>query len=179
MNLDEYGVLHEAVAEMYGKDIDFYESSVPCRTSHAFAAEAIWVILCSGMKAQIARKIQEKVTDAILDNRPVSSVFGHKGKAAAIDNIWKNRDRLFDEYEQAEDKLTYLQGLPWIGPITKYHLAKNLGMDVAKPDRHLVRIAESYGIDTFQLCRKLSEETGFKIATVDYVIWRAANLGWI
>ena len=45
-----------------------------------------------------------------------------------------------------------------------------------KPDRHLVRIAEHYGTDCFTMCQKLSDEIGDRVGTVDYVIWRAANL---
>lgn len=179
MNSDKYMALHEDIAKIYSMEIDFYENLTPCRTGHEFAIEAIWVILCSGMKEQIARKIKARVVDAILCDLPASSVFGHKGKGEAIDKIWKNRETLFEEYRQAEDKIAFLQDLPWIGPVTKYHLAKNLGIDTMKPDRHLVRIAESYGKNPFQLCRELSEQTGFNIATIDYVLWRAANLGWI
>ena len=70
--------------------------------------------------------------------------------------------------------MAWLQTLPFIVPITVYHLAKNYGFDCAKPDRHLVRIAGAEG--THELCARLARETGDRIATVDVVIWRAANL---
>ena len=60
-------------------------------------------------------------------------------------------------------------------PITCWHLAKNYGHDCAKPDRYLTRIAGAEG--THDLCARLAKETGDRIATVDLVIWRAANLG--
>jgi len=72
--------------------------------------------------------------------------------------------------------MAFLASLPWIGEITKYHLGKNLGtLDTAKPDRHLVRIAGAEGAHA--LCARLARATGDKVATVDVVIWRAANLG--
>jgi len=71
------------------------------------------------------------------------------------------------------------QSLPWIGPITKYYMAKNLGADVCKPDRHLTRIAGKYDMELEELCKKLSEESGDHISMVDNVIWRVANLGFI
>lgn len=30
-----------------------------------------------------------------------------------------------------------------------------------------------------EMCARLAQETGYRIATVDYVLWRAANLGKI
>jgi hypothetical protein len=79
----------------------------------------------------------------------------------------------------AADKLSFFESLPWIGPITKYHLAKNFGVECCKPDRHLVRIARQYDMTPDELCRKLAEETGNSVNTVDTVLWRAANLGFI
>src|SRR5204862_28581 len=40
---------------------------------------------------------------------------------------------------------TWLTRCPYIGPVTCWHLAKNVGMDVVKPDRHLVRMAQASG----------------------------------
>jgi len=35
----------------------------------------------------------------------------------------------------------FLMSLPYVGAVTWRHLAKNLGLPVAKADRHLVRLA--------------------------------------
>ena len=67
--------------------------------------------------------------------------------------------------------------MPHIGPITKFHLARNLGLDYAKPDRHLVKIALAFGYSNVQaFCREASELTGDKIGLVDLVFWRFAVL---
>ena len=128
-------------------------------------------------KYQIARQIWNRVRPVVESGSSASTVFGHKGKSAAIDYVWQNRDELLKKYLAAEDKIEYLQSLPWIGVITKWHLAKNFGHDCAKPDRHLVRIAGEEGVH--KLCFRLSEASGDRIATVDLVLWRAANLGLI
>jgi hypothetical protein len=39
------------------------------------------------------------------------------------------------------ERLEYLGSLPWIGAITKYHAARNFGVDCVKPDIHLTRLA--------------------------------------
>jgi hypothetical protein len=52
-------------------------------------------------------------------------------------------------------------------------------MNVAKPDRHLERIAERTGETVADLCARLAAVSGDRIATVDYVLWRAAESGLI
>ena len=129
------------------------------------------------MKNQIAQGIWQKVRPHVLGGGLAGEVFGHKGKAAGIDHVFANRTTLLAQYLAAEEKVTWLTGLPWIGSITCWHLAKNYGHDCAKPDRHLVRIAGAEGVNP--LCERLSHETGDRVATVDLVLWRAANLGLI
>ena len=60
---------------------------------------------------------------------------------------------------------------------TKYHLAKNCGADVAKPDVHLQRLAEAHGTTVHDLCADLASRTGYRIATIDLVLWRACANG--
>jgi len=178
MRIENYLQLHAEVRARYPEDVSWAENVKPCSDADSFARQALWVILCSGFKEQAARVIEAKIYKAIAKGKPIDDI-GHKSKAKAIKHIIENRVRLFDEYQAAEDKIEFLKSLPWIGDITKYHLAKNLGIDTAKPDRHLVRIAKQYGMNPFELCNNLAAITGFKAATVDYVLWRAANRGWI
>jgi len=176
MLADEYKAIRQKVSDAgFSDEIEWAQSIVAPETPEAFASEAIWVILNSGMAWRVARIIAERVWGAIREGRPISSAFGHKGKVSAIEYIWENRDILYQKFFAAEDVLEFCQSLPWIGPITKYHLAKNLGADVAKPDRHLVRIACKYNTDPHTLCATLSATTGDRIATVDLVLWRAAE----
>ncbi|MHC5057062.1 MAG: hypothetical protein ACYTKD_20485 [Planctomycetota bacterium] len=75
------------------------------------------------------------------------------------------------------DPLVGLQEFPYIGPTTVKHLAKNLGMDIAKPDRHLLRITEAAGFGNAQeLCSALSAMTGDPVSVVDVVLWRYATI---
>jgi hypothetical protein len=142
-----------------------------------FALDAIFVICNSGMKNTVARGIFLRCTAALQEGRAVFGVFKHPGKAAAIETIWRDRERLWDAYLTAADKLAFLESLPWIGGITKYHLAKNFGADVAKPDVHLVRLAEREGCTVQALCERLAGELGLRVAAVDTVLWRACANG--
>jgi hypothetical protein len=173
----EYLILKDTVIDRgYSNEIKWAEELKPCEDSFSFFIEYGWVVVNSGMKNQVAEKIWGRILDAITKEIPIFEVFKHRGKSAAIEYVWGNRYQLFKEWKAADDRLAFLQKLPWIGPITKWHLAKNLGEDVVKPDRHLVRVAEACGESPKSLCKKISEATGDRIALVDLVIWRACNL---
>ena len=114
---------------------------------------------------------------AILAGECASTAFGHKGKTAAIDRVWAEKEALLAAYLAAGDKLEWLQTLPWIGGITKYHLAKNFGLQYAKPDVHMQRLANTFGTTAQELCERIAAAQGLKVATVDTVLWRAAAIG--
>jgi len=160
-------------------DIKWSENVKPPTDPEAFAKEVIWVLCCSGMRFTVARLIEGRVLAAIKAGVPVNSVFGHPGKAQAMQNIWDNRHAWFWRYEDAKDKVAFFETLPWIGKITKYHLAKNFGIDVAKPDVHLERLAKREGVTCQELCERLARESGHKVRTVDLVLWRACATGVI
>jgi hypothetical protein len=66
-----------------------------------------------------------------------------------------------------------LQRLPYIGEVTSWHLAKNIGADVSKPDRHLVRVAARFGYaDVSSMCKDISSAVGDKMSVADLVLWR-------
>lgn len=163
----------------YGGDIEWSEGINPPTDPDEFAREAIFVICNSGMRYTVAQGIFERVMAALERGASASSAFGHVGKCGAIDGIWRDRERLLSEYLAAEDKLAFCESLPWIGGITKYHLAKNFGADVAKPDVHLQRLADVEGCTAQELCDRLAAGTGYRAATVDVVLWRACAIGVI
>jgi hypothetical protein len=166
----------------FGGDVDWSENCGPPADAEDFASEAIFVICNSGMKNTVARRIYDRVMDALGAGRGASSVFGHAGKSAAIDDIWSRREHWLFQYSRVTtdaDRLSACEAMPWIGPITKYHLAKNFGAQVAKPDVHLQRLADLEGVTPQVLCERLSAEVGLKIATVDLVLWRACAEGII
>lgn len=174
-----YRELRVAVIDAgFGQEVEWAQHVEAPDAAEDFAAQAIWVILCSGMKAQVARIIEARVWAVINAGKKVKgNVLGKSGKAEAIDAIWRDRDELFRAFQAAEDKVEFCLSMPWIGNITKWHLAKNLGVDCAKPDVHLERVAAYYGTTPADLCAGLASATGDRIATVDLVIWRACNLG--
>lgn len=175
---DVDAVIH-ALGDVATDDIAWSETVAAPTSAEDFALEAIFVICNSGMKNTVARRIYDRVRDALHAGRPVGEAFGHKGKAGAIEAIWRDRSKLLEEYRRANDKVGYCAKLPWIGQITKYHLAKNFGADVAKPDVHLQRLADREGTTPQHLCERLARETGLRVATIDLLLWRACANGVI
>jgi len=75
------------------------------------------------------------------------------------------------------DPIRELQSFPYIGPITAFHIAKNIGIRVAKPDTHLVRLARSNGFESVQeFCETIATFLGEDIRLVDSVLWRFATM---
>lgn len=161
----------------YGPMIDWSETIVSPANAEAFAREVIYVICNSGMKNSVAAPIAARCIDALERGASVTTVFKHPGKAPAIDAIWRQRDTLFQRFKTGIVKVEDLLELPWIGPVTMYHLAKNLGADKAKPDVHLERLARRDRTTTERLCRRLARETGYRVATIDSILWRACANG--
>lgn len=137
-----------------------------------FLMEYAFVVISSGMKNQVAQRIYarwNKNTDP--------ATIGHPGKRGALERAVKEHHEWLTQLRAAPDKVAYLETLPWIGGITKYHLGRNLGLDLVKPDRHLVRLAAKFGYpDPASMCKAISEEVGERVGVVDVVLWRYSNL---
>lgn len=156
--------------------------------------EVAWVILNSGMRERVIRNSFSRLTEIffnwkcaklIVDNKDDCfsnslEVFNHEKKIRAIIHsaeliqnfgVSKIRNMISTE------GVNCLQMFPYIGPITSYHLAKNIGIEVAKADRHLQRIANVSGYFCVQqLCSEIANSLQEKISVVDLVIWRYATI---
>lgn len=161
------------------EDIAWSEGCGPPKDAEDFASEVIFVICNSGMKNTVARRIYDKVMPMVRMGGSAANVFGHYDKSQAIDIIWIRRDEFFAGFMAAADKVAFCETLPWIGPVTKYHLAKNFGVDVAKPDVHLQRLADIEGVTAQELCERLAETSPYRVRTVDVLLWRACAVGII
>ncbi len=141
----------------------------------SFFREYVWVVISSGMNNQITEQI---FNNFLIDiNNFDFDAIRHPNKNKAIKKVYNRLDFYFDHFLKSKNKLLFLKNLPHIGDITKYHLARNLGLNYAKPDRHLVRIANHFNYNDVQkFCKKISDLTNEKIGVVDIVFWRFANI---
>lgn len=173
----DFAAIVERLGSVAADDISWANGCAPPTDADEFALEIIFVICNSGMRHAVAAQIYRKVRGELLEGGSAAAVFGHKGKAAAIDTVWRERRRLLNCYLAADDKVMWAETLPWIGKITAYHVAKNFGAQVAKPDVHLRRLADIEKTTPQMLCERLARETGHKVVVIDTVLWRACATG--
>jgi hypothetical protein len=159
-------------------------------TEQDLIREAAWVILCSGFRESVVRNSFSFISLCFCEWESAATISANSELCRAtalaafrnqrkIDAIVKTACYInavgFDSYraEILDNPIVALRRLPYIGGVTVYHLAKNLGADVAKPDRHLVRLAVSQGFcDVHSLCSTIAKETGDPLRVVDIILWR-------
>jgi hypothetical protein len=179
----------------YADEIDWQASvSLDKLTESDFIREAAWVVLSSGMRETVVRRKFPALSSAFLnwvDAKMIAatiqeccqnalSAYRSPRKIGAIAQIV---DRVAVEgFDSIKDRvrryeIEFLREFPFMGPITAFHLAKNIGLPVVKADRHLCRVAKHFGYETpDRICRIISEQTGDPLPVVDLVLWRYAAL---
>lgn len=189
------GVRNYVIKAGYAREIDWQETRSLARlTEQDFLAESAWVILSSGMRESVVRKRFEAVSRAFKNwtsactiaasrvrcEKEARKKFNHPAKIRAIGNVCERVaactfPQIIKEIETRG--IDFLQTFDFIGPVTRFHLAKNIGLDVVKPDRHLLRMAAVAGCSNpEELCRLIAEVTGDKVSVIDLVLWRYATL---
>lgn len=161
------------ISKGYISDIEWCESlNIKKTTRGQFFHEYVWCVLNAGMKEQVARKIYNRFKEKF-----DLSEIRHEGKREAIKKGMKQYKTWFTEVLASDNQIDYLESLPWIGPITKYHLARNIGIDCVKPDRHLMRLAEEFNFKTpLDLCIEIQNHVNERLGVIDIILWRYCNL---
>jgi hypothetical protein len=166
----------------------------------SFFDEYVWAVYVSGFRASTISKIWDRLMGnyrwlCISSQRPnqPSDLFDIKQKAMAIfanerkvDAVIKGAGIIWNGVKEMgwqawkEQNLSTpekLQTLPFIGKITCYHLARNIGLlQYVKPDVHLERMAKHWQYESPQkMCEHLGELHGLQPGIVDLVLWYAAS----
>lgn len=184
----------QVIASGFEEEIAWQETiSLHTVTPTTFVREAAWVVLCAGMREVVVRGRFEVLGSAFESWNPhrigansgccrrrALQVFNHVSKIDAIVEI---------ACEVARNGLeptlqgvgvhgpVFLTRFPYIGNITCFHLAKNLGVATAKPDRHLERMADALGFGGAQeFCETIAEVLSEPVQVVDLVMWRFATI---
>ena len=173
----------------YVSEVEQY-SSAPVITERLFLAETAWVILNSGFREAVIRSKFSNISLAYFDWESAHLIhqnskectelaFAAFGSRRKIQSITQCAVMVSNQgFESFWAKISVspeevLLRIPGIGPITVKHLMKNLGFNVPKPDRHLIRCADTFGFHSVEsLCSFISKNTGDRVAVVDQVIWR-------
>lgn len=183
------------LAAGYGDEIDWQaDVSFEEVTEATFLREGAWVILSSGFRESVVNALFGDLSQAFLfwhsarvivkdsekcRERAVA-VFAHRRKIDAIVEMSRRVAQFGFERVRAGIRtqgVAYLEQLPFMGPVTSYHFAKNIGMDVVKPDRHLQRMAQASRYESpREMCATIGHVVGDPLRVVDLVLWRYATL---
>lgn len=183
------------ISEGYGHEIQWqHNRDLEHVSERDFLRESAWVVLASGMRDLIVRRkfpaisaafhwwqnAGSIVRDEQLCRSQAMSVFGHKGKISAIITIATVvYDLGFPQVRRklSEEAVGFIRSLPYMGPATSFHLAKNIGLNVAKPDRHLCRMSVAAGYDQpCDMCQRIGKYVADAVSVIDIVLWRYATI---
>jgi hypothetical protein len=183
------------IAAGFGWETEWQRSrEISTLTETDLLRETAWVVLCSGFRETVVRDIFDYVSLCFCDWEAASEISARR--QACIDTAssrFRNQRKLTALVDVADligregfgstwrrlksDPIRELQTFPFIGPVTSWHLAKNLGFNVAKNDRHLAKLAVSNGYrDAHDLCDVIASKTGELASVVDVILWRFATL---
>lgn len=162
-----------------------------------FFNEYVWVVHATGFRASVVGKMMPRLDEAygewsflgteavgtVVDR--VKAVCNNPGKINAVHSTAKlmckelvgERKPWSDFKSERLSSPELLSKLPYIGPITSYHLGRNLGLlDCVKPDLHLVRMAEHWGFrDCVEMCESMRGGDDVPLGIVDLALWYAAS----
>lgn len=186
----------EVVQRGFGPEVDWqFDARVHQVDEQRFLREAAWVILSAGLSEKAVRSRFGMVSEAFAGFESARDIwrwrracraealtaFRYAPKIDAILTVVGYLSRVGFDYvlcRLEHETVRFLQRFPYLGPATARHLAKNLGLPVAKPDRHLQRIASRLGFSSVgELCGAVSGIVGDPVGVVDVVLWRYATFG--
>lgn len=166
-----------------------HEVSPDCIAVQEFFVEYIWVVYACNFKVAYLERLWDPLRQAYgsyetLDMSRMQTVLNIINNKAKWKAVYRTAIKMqflgWDEFKKAYlnsiDSLTWLD---FIGPVTKFHLARNLGFDVAKPDRWMCRMAEKLGWENVaSMCDYLAKKHGLKVKEVDIILWKySSDLG--
>jgi hypothetical protein len=163
-------------------------------TESALLRECAWVILSSGMREAVVRRKFSSISEAFFGWASAHQIVSHRDQCVRSALLCFRHKPKIEAIAQAAtiihekgfgavreeidlDPIAALRQFPYIGPTTSFHIAKNIGLSVAKPDRHMCRLAALSGYNQpADLCSTIAEYVGDPVSVVDIVLWRFATL---
>jgi endonuclease III len=164
-------------------------------TPDKFFHEYIWVVHATGFSAKAVSKFIKPLIEAYGNYNTLASlkevdcfprilaICNNPQKAKSVKKtaeIMQSAilDQGWEEFKKESlNSLGKLEKLPYIGPVTRYHLGRNIGMlDCVKPDLHLIRMAKHWGYeDCEQMISDISHGYGYPKGISDMIAWYYAS----
>ena len=174
-----------------GNALNWARETDPKRFKNMEATEFLesycFVVYASGFRYRIIKKKFPAISEAFhyfdLDKmsqmRSIDTVLAAFGNKRKANSVLKGAQLIavesYPDFKRRIERIGVdaLVALPGIGPITKDHLAKNIGLaDVAKEDVWLIRAAKTCKADSVsELIDFLHDWTGETRHVIDVVLW--------
>ena len=168
-------------------------------TRNGFFGQYVHVVLVSGFNASVVQALYPKFDEAFMDydcdaiakshgrvRRDALLFFRNERK---IDAIIATAVRLAgSDWEDFKAELTgpssleFMETLGFVGPANSRFLARNLGLDYAKPDLWMLRVAGEFGYGespdaVFRMVDTIQGATGERPGVIDYILWEYERRG--
>jgi hypothetical protein len=171
-----------------------YKVDISKVNENSFLEEYAWVVLNTGMNERIIRKIFPYICSSFFNWSSVGKIVKYQNECKMNALIYFNNVKKIDAiintacllYKEnfndfwkdfVGNDINNLEKLPYIGPVTSYHLAKNIGFPVSKPDRHLVRLADQLNYKSVEdMCKNIYSLTDEPVNVIDIALWRYSTL---
>ncbi|GKT34453.1 hypothetical protein ADUPG1_007804 [Aduncisulcus paluster] len=146
-----------------------------------FMQEYCYVVVASGFRARVASRLAPELAACHGDIEKMRAIFKNERKISSISKMY----HMFHDKPDAwtvqkstwlSSDVSALEALPFIGKITKFHLARNIGLSLhdasaVKPDLHLVRWCTKHGYGVKELVMNISADVCIPPGIVDFILW--------
>jgi hypothetical protein len=185
----------EFVQRFYPDEIEYFSSiKFDDITPEFYFREYVWVVHATGFSAHAVGSFINRLTEAY-GNWKQLAVCDESTMLKRVCAVVNNPKKILSVYKMAklmldrvntsnwnEYKYNYLstpellQKLPYIGKVTCFHLARNIGLlEYVKPDLHLVRLAKHWGFKNCDDMCKFVQPKDMPLGIVDLIFWYAAS----
>jgi len=150
-------------------------------TSDEFRAQYRFAVFSSsGLSNKVVQKIEAAFDAANEAGLNAFETIPNRRMRAAIMWMYPHYHEVFRDLKLLKtdaEKIQFLQGLMQIGPKESRHLARNLGINCVKPDRHMERMAEHWGYQNPDaMCFAVQGYEQERLGVIDVILWRYGNL---
>lgn len=175
--LADYNKAYDFTVKTHKSDMDRINNLNGLMTNFDdFFYEYVYVVMASGFKGKIAARLTPELVKCHGDMGKMQQIFKNQRKLDSIKKVWDMKND-WEDLRKSFKTVNDLMKLPYIGEITKYHLARNIGLlSCAKPDLHLCKwvgkITGKNDEETVSMVTQaIADKVGRKQGTVDFALW--------
>lgn len=175
--LSDYNEAYDFTIKTHKSDMDRINNLNGLMTNFDdFFYEYVYVVCASGFRAKIAARLTPELVKCHGDMDKMQEIFKNQTKLNSIKKVWDMKSD-WDNVRKTFKTVDDLVNLPYIGNITKFHLARNIGLlSCAKPDLHLCKWADKITGNSDEetvsmITQAIADKLGRKQGTVDFALW--------